>query len=136
MSQKTFVSILRDFCKLVGFKDVDSLARGAKLKVDNYVVSFVWHDKAPQDCVGVYIDLGPLIGEPAVGLRSLMELNFMLSTAGRSMICLHPVTHNIFLTFRYMLLEESASGQDLLDTMLRSISELGKEMQVLTESAG
>jgi hypothetical protein len=134
MPSKTFATVLNEFCKLAGFKDVDALARGAKLKIDDYVVSFIQNlDDLPVS-LSVFIDLGPVVGDLAQGLQMLMEINFLLSAHGRSTLSLHPQTHNVFLAFRYKL-DASASGQHLLDTILGSIAELGHEAAILTAHA-
>ncbi|MCS4510306.1 CesT family type III secretion system chaperone [Xylophilus ampelinus] len=130
MGTQKFASVLKEFSQLVGFEEFDALAKGAKLKIDDYVVSFIPGAGDDEDNLRVYVDLGPLVGDAAEGLRTLMELNFMLSAAGRLVVCTHPTTHNVFLIFRYAL-DQNASGQALLDTTLRSISELGYEVQTL-----
>ncbi|WP_177224917.1 CesT family type III secretion system chaperone [Variovorax sp. 770b2] len=130
MDSKKFATVLKEFSQLIGFEDFDALAQGAKLKIEDHVVSFIPGLGDAADTVRVYVDMGPLVGDAADGLRNLMELNFLLSTGGRLMVCMHPTTHNIFLSFRYAL-DQNASGQALLDTTLRSISELGYEVQTL-----
>ncbi len=130
MSAPKFAAVLKEFSQLVGFEDFDALAQGAKLKIDEYVVSFIPGIGDEEDTLRVYVDLGPLVGDAAGGLRTLMELNFLLCAAGRLVVCTHPTTHNVFLVFRYRL-DQDASGQALLDTTLRSISELGYEVQTL-----
>jgi hypothetical protein len=124
MSTERYRRVLNQVCRAVGFRDADALAQGSQLRIDGHLVTFVHDDvDAAADGIAVYVDLGPVRGDVRRALEVLMQLNFSLGVGSRGVLSLHPQTRHLFYSFRYAL-TASASGQALLDTLIRCIGDV------------
>lgn len=132
MNSKTSQRVLQELCKLIGFNQANALAEGAKLQIDDNIVTFVYDEQlAPQELVA-YVDMGPAKSSEAHALEALMKLNFSLGAGSRGVLSLHPVTGHVFYSFRYAL-DKSASGQSLLDNLIRCVGDVGIDAQAVSE---
>jgi len=119
--------VITQLCEIVGFKEPDDLLKGGRLRInEKFVVSFIYDEPLSPEHLLVYVDMGPLDGDRAKGLTLFMKINFELGAGARGTMALHPETEHIFYSFRF-LLNETASGQDLLDSVLRYLAWLGSE---------
>ena len=117
--------VLAELSTIVGFKEVDALSSGAKLRVDeNFTVSFLFEEPLSSDHLLVYIDLGPTTGHGDGAFAQLMKVNFHILAGARGTLSLHPESGHLFFSFSF-LLDQSASGEKLLEHILRSVAWLG-----------
>jgi len=123
MNTQHYQRVLSQLCKLVGFTNTEALANGAKLRIDDYVVCFFYDEAEAPDEVAVYVDMGPPGKDHHQAMEVLMQLNFSLGAGARGVLSIHPQTRRIFYSFRYKL-NESATGQALLDTLIRCVGDV------------
>jgi hypothetical protein len=118
MHASNYPRVIKELCALIGFADHNVLLKGGKLQVDDYRISFIFnicHD--PKNLL-VYVDMGTTAGDPVYVYETLLKINFELGIGRRGLISMHPQTRHLFYSFAY-LLDDTASGRALLDTLLR-----------------
>jgi hypothetical protein len=127
-TKEHYTRVVTELCGVIGFKGIDTLLAGGKVRInDNFLTSFVHNESFAPGNLLVYIDMGPPPeGDRAVNLTLLMKINFQLGAGTRGSISLHPESEHLFYSFAYPL-KESASGTDLLNTLLRFVAWFGKE---------
>lgn len=128
MNTQHYKRVLKQLCELIGFTNTGALTNGAKLRIDDYIVCFFYNEEEAPNELAAYVDMGPPGKDHLQALEVLMQLNFSLGAGARGVLSLHPQTKHIFYSFRYKL-NESASGQELLDTLIRCVGDVGLEAQ-------
>lgn len=124
--------VLNELCALVGFEHAGALSKGAKLQIDNNVVTFVYDENLSPQKLAVYVDMGKAQSTQTRALEVLMKLNFSLGVGARGVLSLHPVTDHVFYAFHYPL-DTKASGQAMLDTLIRCVGDIGIDVQAMRE---
>jgi hypothetical protein len=125
---EAFERVMKELCDLVGFRDHSLLVRGGKLRIDEYTVSFIRDANYMPDNIFVYVDMGPCtnLSDKEGAYKALLKINFELLAGARGSVSVHPETENIFYSFRYVL-DEKASGRNLLDSLIRFVGDMGIE---------
>ncbi|MFM0170874.1 CesT family type III secretion system chaperone [Paraburkholderia sediminicola] len=131
MNISQFQRVVEELCQVVGFESPEALIEGGFLQVDDNFVSMFYNDALDPDVMQVFIDLGPMPDAHADAYKTFMKLNFELSAGQRGALSLHPNNGNLFYSFRYRL-DEEASGQRLLDALIRFVADLGVQALALS----
>ena len=118
MHTSNYPRVIKELCELIGFADHAVLLRGGKLQIDDYRISFIFNPGYDAKNLLVYLDMGALAGDRKHVYETLLKINFELGIGQRGWISMHPQTHHLFYSFGY-LLDDTASGRALLDTLLR-----------------
>ncbi len=122
-----YKKVLAELSQLIGFKDIDALSAGGKLRVnDSFTASFILDEKLSPDRLLVYIDLGPLRENRDRLLAQFMKINFELAAGARGTLSMHPESEHLFFSFG-VVLNDLASGEALLEHILRFVAWLGSE---------
>jgi hypothetical protein len=127
-----FKRVIEELCELIGFDQPDLLVRGGKLRIDQCLVSFFCDKALSPDDMFVYIDMGPAATETADAYKSLLKINFELGAGARGVLCVHPENSHLFYSFAYTL-NENATGQYLLDSLVRFIGDFALTAMRLPE---
>lgn len=120
MTTSIFQRVIEELCTQVGFKQPDLLLKGGKLRIDDYLISFIYDVARTDNHVFVYVDLGELAPGREDICRTLLRSNFELLAGSRGVISLHPKNDHIFYSFRYAL-NDASSGADLLNTLIQFV---------------
>lgn len=125
--QQCHKRVITELCKVLGFKSVDLLLNGGKLRVnDNFLISFIYDEAFAPGNLLAYVDMGPPPeNDQATHFGLFLKINFELGAGTRGTLSLHPQTGHMFYSFRYEL-NESASGQNLLESVLRFLAWFGE----------
>ncbi|WP_207004439.1 hypothetical protein [Trinickia mobilis] len=118
--------VIEDLCGLIGFKDHDILLKGGKLRIDDYLVSFIYNPHYDPANLLVYVDMGAPSGDREHAYETVLKINFELGIGNRGIISLHPKTQRLFYSFGYAL-DDTASGRALLDTLIRFVGDVALE---------
>lgn len=131
MPATTYQEVIEQFCRAVGFPDAQLLINGGRLRLDEYLATFIYDPGYDADTISVYVDLGPVRDTSAAALARLLRLNFELGTGERGMMSLHPESGHALYAFGYRL-DEKASGQDLLDVLVNYVSDVSVQLGAAT----
>ena len=132
MNSSHFQRVIEELCQHIGFSDPDMLMKGGKLRIDDYLVSFVFDEPYKPNTIYVYIDLGMPAEEREDAYKTLLKVNFQLMAGERGILSVHPKTNHLFYAFCYPLTED-ATGTDLLESLVRFIGGVGIEALELPE---
>ena len=131
-----FQRVIEELSALLGFPDPGLIIQGGKLRIGEHLASFVHDEAASPNGAFVYLDLGPAQGDQQEATwKTLLKLNFELLAGTRGVVCMHPDTEHMFYSMHYPL-NELASGQHLLDTLIRAIGDLGIELYRMPPELG
>ncbi|MFL9864629.1 hypothetical protein PQR67_10665 [Paraburkholderia fungorum] len=126
MNISEYKRVVQELCKVVGFGSPKTLLDGGRLKIDDYLVSLIYDESVDPNLLQVYIDMGPLPDNQAASYKTFLMINFKLSASQRGSLSVHPQTGHLFYSFRYRL-DQQASGQALLDSLIRFVGDVGLE---------
>lgn len=130
-----YARVIRELSGLVGFELADEILLGARLRIDEYLISFIYDEEFNPNELAVYVDMGkPGAGDQAHAFRVLLKINFELDAAARGMISMHPDTEHLFYSFRYPLNAE-ATGPALLDTLVRFVGQFTADAEAVAVAA-
>jgi hypothetical protein len=127
-----FTRVIEELCPLVGFSEPGILVEGGKLRVGDYLISFIFDEPYDSKNMFVYVDMGPLASNSDDTYKELMKINFELAAGTRGVLSIHPQTNHLFYAFCYPL-DEASTGQYLLDSLTRFIDNIGTEALELPE---
>ncbi|OAJ61443.1 hypothetical protein A6V36_23990 [Paraburkholderia ginsengiterrae] len=126
MNTSEYRRVVEELCKVVGFNSPKTLFDGGRLRIDDYLVALIYDETFDPDLLQVYIDLGPIPADRAAACKTFLKINFNLSASQRGSLSVHPQTEHLFYSFRYRL-DKNASGQALLDSLIRFVGDVGLE---------
>lgn len=114
-----FQRVIEELCHAFGLQDPSPILGGGKLQVDDFFITFVHDESYRPDRMYVYLDLGKTEEKDVAKVyQALLKLNFEMDGGERGSMCLHPENEHLFYSFFYIL-DESASGLHLLNTIMR-----------------
>ncbi|RFP09332.1 hypothetical protein D0T25_24305 [Duganella sp. BJB488] len=126
-----YARVIRELSKVVGFEAADEILLGARLRIDDYLIAFIYDDEFNPNELAVYVDMGkPGGGDLALAYGVMLKINFELDAGSRGVISMHPDTGHLFYSFRYPL-NAQASGQSLLDTLIRFIGDFALDAEAV-----
>ena len=135
MNSTHFQRVIEELCQLVGFQNSDILVQGAgKLRINDYLVSFIHDEAYDPNILFVHIDMGPTTTDREDAYKTLLKLNFELAAGKRGVLSIHPETNRLFFSFYYEL-NEASSGRHLLDSLVLFVGDLTLEALDMSEVA-
>lgn len=126
MNTSEYKRVVQELCKVVGFDSPKTLLDGGRLRIDDFLVALIYDESFDPDLLQVYIDMGPLPDNRADVYKTFLMINFKLNASQRGSLGVHPQTGHLFYSFRYRL-DQQASGQALLDSLIRFVGDVGLE---------
>lgn len=132
MNSSHFYRVIEGLCNAIGFSEPSILVQGAKLRIDENLVSFIYDEPYNPNTAYVYVDMGAPKENLDDVYKKLLKINFGLSAGERGVMSLHPETNHLFYSFCFPLSEE-ATGRGLLDALTRFIGGVGIEALELPE---
>ena len=121
-----FQRVVKELCGLVGFTDHEMLVNGGKLRINEYLVSFIYDEGFNPNQLFVYVDMGIPASDREDAYKVLLKINFELAAGIRGVLSIHPQTNHLFYSFCYAL-NSTSTGRHLLDSLIRFVGDVGLE---------
>jgi hypothetical protein len=120
-----FRRVVTELCAHVNIGDPERVIKGGKIGIEGCTFCLLLDESREHDGIFVYVDLGlSHEKDKAHAYKMLLKINFGLLAGAKGVMSVHPDNDHVFYSFRYPL-DESASGERLLATLLRSLDDLG-----------
>src|SRR4051812_8701237 len=120
-----FRRVVTELCALVNISEPELVIQGGKIGIEGCTFCLMLDESREHDGIFVYVDLGPSRErDKAHAYKMLLKINFGLLAGAKGVMSVHPDNDRVFYAFRYAL-DELASGERLLATLLRSLDDLG-----------
>lgn len=126
MSASHFTRVMEGVCHLVGLADPEVLIKGGKLRIGEYLISFVFDESFDPEKMFIYVDMGRPESDSEDTYKRLMKTNFELLAGLRGVLSVHPESDHIFYAI-FQELDEETTGQYVLDMLSGFIENLGLE---------
>jgi hypothetical protein len=117
--------VVTELCARLNVDDPESVMKGGKIGIEGCTFCLLLDETREHDGIFVYVDLGPSHEkDKAHAYKMLLKINFGLLAGAKGVMSVHPDNEHVFYSFRYPL-DQWASGERLLATLLESLTELG-----------